>query len=347
MSKKLAVGIDLGTSKTAIVTSDSRRICVPTAVGRPKDRIARRVTGRESVVGDDLKHPSLSLDVIRPLSGAQFKYERRGDDASVEQAVLSDLHLILQHSMNRLGIDQAEVSQCVIGVPSRAELPAQQFVLDVGRRVCPQAIVVPEPFAVAYGIGHLSDALIVDIGAGTIDICPMVGTYPMTESQVTVGTGGDAVDRAITESLLEMLPEAVFRADEIRELKERYGSVAVEGEEVLVTLTVAGRPQRVDFGPALREGCRLIMQPVVDGIFEALESYDYQTQKALLGRIVLAGGGGQVHGLDAHVEMQLRKEFGEARVQKVHDFVYAGAHGALRLAVDMPAEHWDSLKSAA
>jgi len=49
-------------------------------------------------------------------------------------------------------------------------------------------MVVSEPFAVAYGMNLLNNALVIDIGAGTTDFCIMHGTIPSEEDQKTILT---------------------------------------------------------------------------------------------------------------------------------------------------------------
>lgn len=343
MGTKVSLGVDLGTSKTAIVTSDSRRICVPTAIGRPKDKVALRLLGRGKIFGEKLLDSPGSLEVTRPLMGASWKYDFEKGEGADPSSVAADLRDLLHYALQEIGLDKGDIAHCVIGSPACATFDSVNFVVSIGNEMTEQAIVVSEPFAVAYGIGKLADVIVVDIGAGTIDICPLSGTYPDSTTQATIPFGGDDVDHAIYEAVLEQYSGATCDLGEIRELKERYGTSST----VNATIAVAGRPQLVDLTKVVRSGCEALVTPIVDGVSKVLSQFNHRTQQRMLQKVVLSGGGSQTHGLDCRVEEKLRKHFGVANVKRVHDYVYAGAYGALKLAMDMPSENWQTIKEAA
>ena len=85
--------------------------------------------------------------------------------------------------------------------------------------------VVSEPFAVAYGVGALDNAMVIDIGAGTVDFCIMHGTVPVEEDQRTVLTAGDYIDQQLFTFLKERYPEADFNLNMIRRFKEEHSFV--------------------------------------------------------------------------------------------------------------------------
>ena len=58
--------------------------------------------------------------------------------------------------------------------------------------------------------------------------------------------------------------------------------------------------------------------------------------------IILGGGGSQIPGLGACIEETL-EEYGGGRVHTIEEPVYAGANGALSIAIDMPEETWEQL----
>ena len=59
------VGMDLGTYKTSVASSTGYRDVLQTAVGWPKDHIARTMLGRDVVFGNDIVEQRLALNIIR------------------------------------------------------------------------------------------------------------------------------------------------------------------------------------------------------------------------------------------------------------------------------------------
>ncbi len=200
-------------------------------------------------------------------------------------------------------------------------------------------MIVSEPFTIAYGMNRLSDTLVVDIGAGTIDICPLYGVYPSDEEQVTVQLGGDYIDEHIFRRLNEQYPDVHLSMNMVREIKEKYGFVHDVNEKAVVSLPVGGKPKQVDVTEVLKAACKVIVPPIVQGIREVVGRFDPEFQQRMLNNIVIGGGGSQLKGLDRVIEEAL-KEYGGAKVKKVYDAVFAGAVGALKLAMSMPADAW-------
>ena len=82
----------------------------------------------------------------------------------------------------------------VVGVPAEAMRVNKQQLRAAMSGLVDSLMIVSEPFAVAYGLDALLHALIIDIGAGTTDLCVMNGRYPRDEDQMTLDKAGDSVD---------------------------------------------------------------------------------------------------------------------------------------------------------
>jgi rod shape-determining protein MreB len=342
------VGMDLGTFKTSVASSAGLRDCTPTAVGWPKDHIARTMLGRDVVFGQDLTDHRLALDVIRPFEKGVLKY---GDPAAsgltakqVEKHVLAT-KLVIEYAVNIVHPEKADKTRPVygvIGVPSRASLKNKQFVMDAAAGVFDAVAIVSEPFTISYGMNRLTDALVIDIGAGTIDICPIYGVYPSDDEQVTLSFGGDAVDEEFEKKLKAKFPRIQASRNMLREIKERHGFVNTNGEQALVNLPVDGKPTPHDVTEPLKAACLALVNPIVDAVRKLVSKFDPEFQVKLRNNIILGGGGSQLKGLD-HVIEQAMAEYGGAKVTRVSDATYAGAVGALKLAMNMPAQGWTAL----
>ncbi len=350
MANPVYVGMDLGTFKTSVASSAGYRDVIPTAVGWPKDHIARTVVGRDIVFGKDLTEHRLALDVVRPFEKGVLKY---GDSNTcglspqqMEKHALAT-RLVIEYAVGLVAPQAAQEKQPVygvIGVPSRASVKNKQFVMDAAAGVFDAVAVVSEPFTIAYGMNRLTDALVIDIGAGTIDICPIYGVYPSDDEQVTLGMGGDAVDEEFEKRLKAKHPRVQMSRNMIREMKEKYGFVNDNGEPAMVPLPVDGKPTPTDVTEPLKAACLTIVGPIVDAVCKLVGKFDPEFQQRLRNNIILGGGGSQLKGLDRVIEKAL-SEYGGAKVTRVSDATYAGAVGALKLAMNMPPQGWTALSA--
>jgi rod shape-determining protein MreB and related proteins len=340
------VGMDLGTFKTSVASSSGYRDVFPTAVGWPKDHVARTMLGRDLVFGKDLTEHRLALDVVRPFEKGALKYLDAAaaglNPAQVQKHALAT-RLVIEYAVTAVVPERDRPVYGVIGVPSRASVKNKKFIMDAAEGVFDAVAIVSEPFTIAYGMNRLTDTLVIDIGAGTIDICPIYGVYPADEEQVTVPLGGDAVDEEFEKRLLKKYPGVQVSRNMVRDVKERYGFVNELGEAAVVTLPINGKPTPLDVSEPLKGACSVIVQPIIEGVRNLISRFDPEFQQRMRQNILLGGGGSQLKGLDRAIEASL-KDFGGAKVTRVSDASFAGAVGALKLAMAMPAQGWTSLK---
>jgi len=195
---------------------------------------------------------------------------------------------------------------------------------------------------VAYALDALEDAMVVDIGAGTIDLCRMAGSLPNEEDQVTIFHAGNHVDARICELLREQRADIQFSPNMIKKAKERFSSVVDTNKRALVTFPVNGRPTEVDITEQIQTAVGELVPHIVDGIQKLVSTFDPEFQHRIRSRVIVSGGGSQVYGLQEALEKGL-EDLGGGRVMIVDDPVFAGSQGALKLALEMPEEYWEQL----
>ncbi len=338
----LYMGIDLGTSRTSVAASNGVRTTLSSHVGYPKDVVARKLLGKEILFGDAAVEHRLSLNFFRPLAAGVLKAsQRKSEDVVGNMKAAADLI----REIIRLGQPKAdELVYGVIGVPAQAAIHHKEAIIKAARESLDSVMLCSEPFAVAYGLEMLEDVLVIDIGAGTTDLCRMHGTMPEDSDQLTNTYAGDYVDDQLAELVRKKHPKAQFTTKMIKEVKERHANVSDTMPKVLVELPVEGKPTSFDITEDMRTACRSIVPPIVEGLAQLIATFDPEFQHRLKNRVLLAGGGSLIKGLDSAIEDEMRSRLGHGRVMRIDEPVYGGANGALKIAHDMPAEYWEKLK---
>jgi rod shape-determining protein MreB len=285
-------------------------------------------------VGEQAIQNRLALDIVRPL--------KNGIIDTSEPRAMPAVQELLRHAVGLCKPLRGQSICAVIGAPARASVESQKAILQAVDPLVSSVMIVSEPFAVAYGLNVLTEALVIDIGAGTTDLCRMHGTLPEEADQITLLTGGDAIDERLEEEILKRYPKVQLTRNMVRQVKEKYGFVNDPHQKCEIVLTEMGRPKRVDITDALRVACHSIVPEIVEAIRHLIGSFDPEFQARLRRHLILAGGGSRLSGLPLLVENDL-KELGGGNVAAVEEPAYAGSNGALRMATEMPARFWKAL----
>lgn len=330
----LYIGIDLGTSRTSVACSNGARHTVLSYVGYCRDVIGQRRFGKRVLFGQEALDNRLALDLVRPL--------RHGVIDTTDPRSIQAAKELIEHAIGLCEPVPGQPVYAVVGAPARASIENQKALVNAMESLAASAMVVSEPFAVAYGLGILSDALIIDIGAGTTDLCRMHGTMPDEADQITLISGGDALDERLEQEILKLYPNVQLTRNMVRQIKEKYGFVSDPQQVCEVTLTELGRPKKYDITDALRIACHSIVPEIVDAIYRLIGTFDPEFQARLRSNVVLAGGGSRLSGLSLLVERDLRG-LGGGNVTAVEEPMYAGCNGGLKIAMEMPVRYWKAL----
>ncbi len=329
------IGIDLGTSRTSITTSTGRRLTTITCVGYPKDVISRKRFGKEYLLGSEALENRLALDMIWPLAEGVICEDEKASEAT---------GIILKHIITEALPEKKETDHiyAAIGVPAQASIKNKKAILEITTDFIKKVLIVSEAFAVAYSIDRFDECLIVDIGAGTTDLCRMHGSIPEKEDQATLKAAGNFLDHELTKAISEEFPDVQLTPQIIKRIKEKHGYVSNVSDPVEVTLTSRGIPSPYDITDILRESCLKLTDPICKAIQDLVGTFDPDFQEKLRNNIIIAGGGSRLRGIDTAVERSLQ-EYGGGSAVCVQDAEHCGSVGALKMCMEMPEAYWEKI----
>jgi rod shape-determining protein MreB and related proteins len=341
MPEILHVGIDLGTSRSAISASNGERFVVDSYVGWPADMVAKKVLKRAVLIGHDAVTNRTMLDLHRPLERGLLKEGSEKDVEAVRE--------LLKHLLGLVGVSangnvDAGNVRAVVGVPAAALRTNKQYLRNTMKGIVDSLLIVSEPFAVAYGLDALLHTMIIDIGAGTTDFCVMKGRYPTEEDQRTLTVAGDSIDSQLLKLIEERYPQANVTVFMVREWKEKYSFVGAAPDKIVVTAPVKGVPTELDITTEMKAACETLVGPVVETMLDLMARVEPEFQERVRNNVILSGGGGLIRGLPEALEDAL-KTVGGGKVRYMDDPVFVGSDGGLALAIDAPDGDWEKLSS--
>ncbi len=339
MAEVLNVGIDLGTSRSAISASNGERFVVDSFVGWPVDMVARKVLKRDVLIGHEAVANRTMLDLHRPLERGLLKEGSEKDVEAVRE--------LLKHLLRLVGVngkDDAANVRAVVGVPAASLRTNKQYLRNAMKGIVDSLLIVTEPFAVAYGLDALLHTMIIDIGAGTTDFCVMKGRYPTDEDQRTLTVAGDSIDTQLLKLIEERYPQYNVTVFMVRDWKEKHSFVGESTNPVVVSAPVKGVPTDLDITNELKAACETILPPIVETMLDLLARVEPEFQERVRNNIILSGGGGLIRGLAEALEAAL-KGVGGGKVKYMEDPVFIGSDGGLALATDAPEGDWEKLSA--
>jgi rod shape-determining protein MreB len=333
----LRVGIDLGTSRSAISCSTGGQFVVDSFVGWPADLVARKVLKKELVIGRDALDNRSMLDLHRPLERGLIK---EGSERDLQAARELLRHLLSLVAPKNGGAPQQV--RAVVGVPAAALRTNKQYLRNALKGVVDSLMIVSEPFAVAYGLNSLVHTMIIDIGAGTTDFCVMKGRYPTDEDQRSLTLAGDSIDAHLLKAIQAKHPKASVTLFMVREWKEKHSFVGEPPSRVIVSAPVDGVPTELDITNEMRAACESIVPPIVETMLSLLSQVDPEFQHRVRHNITVAGGGALIRNLAKTLEGSLER-VGGGTVRITESPVFVGSDGGLAIAQDAQDSDWDRL----
>ncbi len=331
------VGIDLGTSRTSIATSTGKRLTKVTCVGYAKDIVARKRLGQEYLLGEEALKNRLALNMVWPLEDGVIV---ENDKPSLEATGLI-LRDIVAEAIP--GKEKKDKIYAAIGVPSQASIKSKKLIVDLTKDFIDKILIVSEPFAVAYSLDKFDESLIVDIGGGTADLARIHGTIPEAEDQISLTTAGNFLDGEISKEILKKYKKVQVTPQIIRRIKEKYGYVDESAEQIIVTLTEKGIPDKFDITDILKKCCLRLTEPICAAVNTLVGDFDPEFQEKMRNNVIVAGGGSRLKGIDRAIEKGLIP-YGGGEATCVQDSEFCGALGALKLSLEMPDDYWEKIK---
>jgi rod shape-determining protein MreB len=333
----LYIGIDFGTARTSISTSSGIKRTIKTVVGWPRDIVAKKYVKKKILFGDEALKNRLALNTYRPIEKGVIKNTNKDMEAAKQ---------LIKYAIE-LGKNGHKYKKVygVIGAPALTDHIHKQALKETACEVLDAAMVVSEPFSVAYGLNRLNNSIIVDIGAGTVDLCRMHGTLPEDEDEASITKAGDYIDELLLSVIKKRYKGAQITENMVQEWKEKHGFVSDKKKEpVTVEFPLDGQDGKFDIATELQKSCESIVPDISENLRRLISTYDPEFQHEIRNNVVLAGGCCQIDGLPEYLEEKM-KRYGGVKVTVVSDPVYAGADGALKLAREMPEEYWEELKA--
>jgi len=339
-TENIFVGIDLGTFQSAIATSTGKLMNIASVVGFPKDLVSQKLLRKSMLIGDDCFNYRMSLDLFYPLEKGVIDPHRNQKDSAKQKEAINGF---LNYLISLINKQENQKIYAVVGAPARATADDKQAVTYAFDGLVDGVLVVSEPFLVAYGQGIYGFAVIVDIGAGTINICRMHGSIPEEEDQQTLYKGGNHIDKVFYDSFKTRVLNARVTLHLLRKIKEQHASVSKKPKKASVVSLISGKSVQYDVTNELHEACKTIVPDIIKTLSELISEFDPEYQQTLRENIMLAGCGSRIEGLSSVIEHDL-SDLGKIKVNLVDDPVYACAIGGLKLARDLPVDEWKRIQ---
>ncbi|OHE79258.1 MAG: hypothetical protein A3G75_08440, partial [Verrucomicrobia bacterium RIFCSPLOWO2_12_FULL_64_8] len=241
----------------------------------------------------------------------------------------------------------------VVGSPAHTDAPDLENLRDALGSNFDRFLIVPEPFLAALGIrdeAKLNDpkysdpvknSMIVDIGAGSTDLCNLQGFYPTGNDQVCIHKAGNDIDLKLRQLIERKYPDAKLHNVSVTRVKEENSFVGPAKKKVTMKLTIHGKPRELEVSDLIGQACELLVPEIVDSVMALAKRCEQEIADLILANIILTGGGSQISGIPEMIENRLHELGIEgAKVTLAADYKMLVSRGALKVAKMARDDQW-------
>lgn len=321
------IGLDLGAFKTTAVALNGRSVTFRSCAGSTS---GSRISESDAIVGADwpeLRH------LVEPFAGGRFKFLNPPCPEEITADCLAAARCLVRHAVSRVVPNAAGPVLGVVPVPARASDFNRKFLQDATAGILDGCVLVPSPVATAYGAGQIGRTLVVDVGAGTIDMAVFdsAGELPGPNDLMTLPIGLGCTDQQFAE-LVTARHSKDLTLDLARQLRERFGRARGEVTQAVVRCASG---DVVCVSDCLMEACRSLVNSMTTALQELSQSGCQRPET-----VILTGGGSQMRDLASVIsnlipgtELLIPCAVSECEAQ-----------GALAMARDLPEDFWRELQ---
>lgn len=351
-TKTIVLGFDFGTNKSCVLagaptgTDITVSKVVPTVVGYVKDGIVDGIIAGNARVlyGEDALRAMLHVRLVAPMvEGIVAQPEAARD--------------FLRHIRSLVDPANTAEIRAVIGVPANAGAQAREDIRRAAFGLFDRVLFIPEPFLAALGfrddsrvnqpnyIDPVVNALFIDIGGGTSDLCLVQGYFPTSDDQISIPFAGDAIDELLQAELDRVYPNNGLSRHTVREIKETHAYVGPSRKPLDVKVIMGGKAHTIELGDTIGRACNTLIDRIYPALTSLIERASSDSVVGLLQNIIVTGGGSQIKGIDAVLQKKLTDDGYESPKVKLagQDFKRYVALGALKAARAARENQWQVL----
>lgn len=346
--KVIKVGFDFGTNTSVITAHENGKDVsikpdiIFTVVGYAKPNILPDILpdNKKILFGEDAIKDRLYVNLRWPLDkGTVVDFDAAKDFVSYIKSL----------------IDKGGEKEIwmVVGSPARVTQHHLRNLRQAMGLNFDRFLIVPEPFLAVLGLreeARLKDpsyqdptrnSLVVDIGAGTTDLCIVQGYYPGPDEQMCIPKAGNDIDLTLRNDITARYPDVNLHSVSVTRIKEENSFVGSPPNKVVVKLYINGYPREVDITDFIGNACEIIIDDIVKGIQELIRKVDVDVIEPLLNNIMLTGGGSLIRGICEFIEDKLHNlGYVSAKVTRAKEYKRLVSKGALKIALAARDDQW-------